>query len=61
MGKLGGSGLLVAGLVLAFLGFVLRTGIIQWLIDFSGLILIVLGIVMIVIGGIQMLSGRGRG
>lgn len=60
MGKLGGSGLLVAGLVLAFLGLVLRTGLIKWLIDATGLILIILGIVLAVIGVIQMFSGRGR-
>ena len=61
MGKLGGSGLLIAGIVLAFLGFVLRTGLIKWLIDATGLILIILGIVLIVIGVIQMFSGKGRG
>lgn len=60
MGKLGGSGLLIAGVVLAFLGFVLRTGLIKWLIDVTGLILIILGIVLIVVGVIQMFSGRGR-
>ena len=60
MGKLGGSGLVIAGIVLAFLGFVLRTGLIKWLIDVTGLILIILGIVLLVIGVIQMFSGRGR-
>ncbi len=64
MGKLGGSGLVIAGIVLAFLaflGFVLRTGLIKWLIDATGLILIILGIVLLVIGVIQMFSGKGRG
>ena len=61
MGKLGGSGLLVAGIIIAFLGFVLRTGLIQWLIDVTGLILIILGIVLVIVGAIQMISGRGRG
>ena len=60
MGKMAGSGLLIAGFVLAFLGFVLRTGLIKWLIDATGLILIILGIVLIVVGAIQMFSGRGR-
>ena len=58
MGKLGGSGLVIAGIVLAFLGFVLRTGLIKWLIDATGLILIIIGIVLLVIGVIQMFSGR---
>ncbi len=61
MDKLGGSSLLIAGIVLAFLGFVLRTGLIKWLIDVTGFILIILGIVLIIIGAIQMFSGRGRG
>ena len=61
MGKLGGSSLVIAGIVLAFLGFVLRTGLIKWLIDVTGLILIIIGIVILVIGVVQMFSGRGRG
>ena len=61
MGKVGGSGLLIAGIVLGFLGFVLRTDLIGWLIDATGLILIIIGIVLIVFGAIQMFSGKGRG
>ena len=61
MGKLGGSGLLIAGIVIAFLGLVLRWDLIKWLIDLTGLILIIIGIVIGVIGVVQMLSGKSGG
>ena len=60
MGKLGGTGLLIVGFILAFLGIVLRTGLIQWIIDVTGMVLIILGIVLIVIGVIQVLLSWGR-
>ena len=59
MGRLGGSGLLIAGIVVAFLGFVLTWDLIKWLINTTGIILIVIGIILAVIGIVQMLSGRG--
>ncbi len=61
MGKLGGSGLLVAGIVVAFLGFVLTWDLIDWLIQFTGYIMIILGIILAIVGGIQMVSGKGGG
>ena len=59
MNKASGGGLLVAGIVIILLGLILRLGIIQWLIDFTGIILIILGIVLIVVGVLQMITGRG--
>ena len=61
MGKLGGSSLVIAGIVLLLLGFILRWDLIDWLINATGMILIILGIVLVVWGAIQMFSGRGRG
>ena len=61
MGKLGGSGLLIAGIVLLLLGLILRWDLIDWLIDLTGLILIVLGVILVVWGAIQMFTGGGRG
>ena len=61
MGKLGGSGLFIAGIVLAFLGFVLTWDLIDWLIQMTGYILIVVGIILLVVGLIQMLSGKSGG
>ena len=58
MSNLGGGGLIIAGVVLAFLGLVLRWNLIDWLIDFTGLLLIIIGIVLGVFGLIQVFSSR---
>ena len=61
MSKLGGSGLVIAGLFLAILGAFLQSGIVEWLLDILGLILIVAGIVIGVYGLIRMFSGSDAG
>jgi protein-S-isoprenylcysteine O-methyltransferase Ste14 len=61
MGKLGGSGLLIAGIVIAFLGFVLTWDLIDWLIQMTGYILIVVGIILVIVGLVQTLSGKSGG
>ena len=58
MGKAGGFGLLISGIVLVILGAVLRWDLIDWLIYTTGLILILIGVVLLIIGGIQMLSNK---
>ena len=59
MNKTGGAGLLIAGVVLAFLGIILVAGLLDWLLDVIGFILLAGGLVLGVIGLVQMLSGRG--
>ena len=56
MNKLGGGGLIVAALILIFLGIVLKTDIIAGLIAFTGWVLIVVGIILGVIGIIKFLK-----
>ena len=58
MNKVGGGGLIIAGVVLAFLGLILRWNLIDWLIDFTGLLLIIIGIVLAVFGLIQLFTSR---
>ena len=61
MGKVGGGGILLVGIVVFILGLVLRWDLIDWLIDATGLVLIVIGVVLGIVGLIQMLtSGKGR-
>ena len=61
MRKAGGGGLILVGIVLVILGAVLRWDLIDWLIDATGFVLIVVGIVIGIVGLIQMLTGgRGR-
>ena len=59
MRKLGGSGLFLAGIILLILGIVLRWDLIKWLIDATGLVLIIVGVILGIIGLIQMFSGGG--
>jgi len=61
MGGLGNSGSLVAGIILVILGVVLRWDLIDWLIDLSGLILLIIGIILVVISLIQMFGGKKSG
>ena len=58
MGKAAGSSLLIAGIVLVILGAVLRWDLIDWLINLTGLILILIGVVLGIIGLVQMMSGN---
>ena len=60
MNKLRGAGFLVVGAVLFTLGIILRWGLIDWLIDATGLLLIVMGAIAGIIGLIQMFSGGGE-
>jgi len=54
-----GGGLLTFGGVLAVLGIILRWDLIDWLIDLTGLILIVLGIILIIGGLLQKFKNSG--
>ena len=60
MSKIGGGGLLMAGIFLIFLGFMIRSDILEWLLDVFGFVVIVGGIGVAVIGLIQMFTGGGR-
>ena len=60
MRKLGGSGLFVGGIFVLILGFVLRWDLIDWLIDATGLLLIIIGAVMLIVGLIQVFTGGGK-
>ena len=52
-------GMLGIGVVLTILGAIIVSGILDWLIDLSGLILLVIGVVLIVLGLIKMFTGSG--
>ena len=60
MRKLEGGGLLMAGILLIIVGIVLRWDLIDWLINATGLILIIIGVILGIIGLIQSFSGGGR-
>ena len=61
MNKVGGGGILVAGVFLIFLGFLIQSDFLSWLLDILGLVVIVAGVVLGVYGLIRMFSGSKSG
>lgn len=53
-------GMLGIGVILVILGIVLRWNLIDFLVDLTGLILLVVGVVLIVLGLIEMFSGNSQ-
>ena len=60
MNKIGGSGLVVAAIILVAIGLTLRWDLIDWLIDAVGFLFIVAGIGVGVAGVVRLLSGREK-
>ena len=62
--KLAGFGLLALGIAVAVMGvimrFILHLWFISWLIEFGGVVMLVIGIILAVIGLIGMLKGGGK-
>ena len=59
MGKLGGGGLILVGIVLVLVGALLQSNLIEWLLDIIGLVIIIGGVVMGIVGLVKMFSGGG--
>ena len=60
MGMLGKSGWVGIGIIFLVVGILLRSGLIQWLLDLMGLILIVVGVITVIAGLIGMITGKNR-
>ena len=60
MGMLGKSGWVGIGIIFLVVGILLRSGLIQWLLDLMGLILIVVGVIAVIAGLIGMSTGKNR-
>jgi hypothetical protein len=58
MGFLGKSGWILGGVILLVVGLILKTGLIQWLLDFLGWVLIIVGAIALVIGIISLFTGK---
>ena len=61
MSKLGGGGLLVAGIFLVLLGALVQSNILEWLLDIIGFITIVAGVIVGIVGLVKMFSGGNGG
>ena len=58
---MGKSSLILIGIVLIIIGALLRSGLIQRLLDFMGIILVIIGVIVLIVGLVQMITGRSRG
>tara|TARA_Y100001001_G_C7939085_1_gene284880 strand:- start:610 stop:789 length:180 start_codon:yes stop_codon:yes gene_type:complete len=58
---MGKNSLILIGIVLIIIGALLRSGLIQWLLDFMGIILVIIGVIVLIVGLVQMITGRSRG
>ena len=61
MSKARGGTLLLAGAFLVFLGFLIQSDFLTWLLDILGVVTIIVGAVLGIIGLIQVFSGGGGG
>jgi hypothetical protein len=61
MNKLGGTGLLFAGIFLMVLGWLIRSDILEWLLDVLGFVVIIAGVIVVIYGLVKMFSGSKGG
>ena len=60
MNKLGGGSFVLAGMFLVFLGILIKSDILESLLDILGVLVIVLGAIMGIVGLIRVFSGGGQ-
>ena len=61
MDKLGGFGLIVVGLALVLLGWLVQSGIVEFLLDIIGVVIIIGGAIVGIIGIVKLFTGGGSG
>ena len=57
MRKAGSGGLILAAILLIFMGFVIRSDILTWLLDLFGFIFIAGGVIVGIVGLVGMFTG----
>ncbi len=60
MGKVGGGSLLLAGIFLIFMGILIQSDFLKWLLDLLGIIIIIGGGILGVVGLIQVFTGGSK-
>ena len=61
MNKSSGCGLLIGGAVVVIIGILMMSSIGEFLLDAAGIIVIALGAILLVVGVLQIVMGRGDG
>ena len=61
MDKFGAGGWIVVGLALIVFGYLLQSGLVEFLLDIVGWIIIIGGVIAIILGGVSLITGnKGR-
>ena len=60
MAKLNGGAMLLAGLVMVVLGALLQSGLMKFLLDIIGFVVIAAGVIFGIIGLVKIVSSKGN-
>ena len=60
MGLFGAGGWLVLGVILIIVGFLLKSRIVELILDLMGWILIIVGVIAVIVALVTMITGKGR-
>ena len=61
MGISGKGGWLVLGILLIVAGALLKSNLVEWLLDFTGWIMIIIGVIVAIVGLIGLVTGKRGG
>ncbi len=62
MDKFGAGGWIVVGIALLVLGWLLKSNLLEAILDIVGWIIIIIGVIAIILGGVSLITGKkGRG
>ena len=61
MGIIGKGGLTVTGIILIALGFLIKSGLLERLLEFTGWIIISIGTIVAIVGVVGLATGRKGG
>ena len=60
MGKVGAGAWLVLGVILIIVGFLLKSNLVEALLDLMGWIIIIVGVIAVIVALVTMITGKGR-
>ena len=61
MGMFGKGGGIVVGIILIVAGALLKSGLVEWLLDVTGWIIIIIGVIFIIVSVVGLVSGNKSG
>ena len=61
MGIFGKGSAIVIGIILIAAGFLIKSRLVEWLLDFAGWIIIIIGIIVVIVGVVGLATGRKSG